>query len=100
MFFTGADIRQVKEIFAEAGQVGYVNIPKHFETGQTRGFAFVDMATPEECEKAIETLDGLEVEGRNIRVSKSEPGAPPAKKKKKKFGKKAYREYSVLLRLI
>ena len=43
------------------------------DTGQPRGFAFVQMMTPEDARTAIEKLDGQEVDGRTLRVNEARP---------------------------
>lgn len=48
-------------------------MPKDRETGKKRGFAFVEMDSDEEEEKAIEALDGAEWMGRIIKVNKAKP---------------------------
>jgi RNA recognition motif-containing protein len=59
--------------FAEYGTVNRVQVPTDRDTGRVRGFAFVEMSSDEEEAKAIETLDGAEWMGRNLRVSKARP---------------------------
>jgi RNA recognition motif-containing protein len=61
------------EVFSEYGTVRRVHLPKDRETGQFRGFAFVEMDTPEEEETAIAELDGAEWMGRHIKVNKARP---------------------------
>ncbi len=63
----------LEQLFAQSGQVVSVAIPTDAETGRKRGFAFVEMGSPEEAEAAIEALNGKEVEGRAIAVSISKP---------------------------
>lgn len=60
-------------MFAEYGTIELVSVPRRAETGQSRGFAFVDMASKEEVTKAIEGLNGSMVGGRTIRVAESLP---------------------------
>ena len=55
--------------FAEIGQVTSVKLVYDRETGRSRGFGFVEYATPEEAGEAVSKLDGVEFEGRNIKVS-------------------------------
>ena len=43
------------------------------ETGRPRGFAFAEFATDEEAQAAIEQLDGMELDGRNLRVNEAQP---------------------------
>jgi len=63
----------LKEVFAEYGIVKSVRLPTDRETGRVRGFAFVEMNSEAEEESAIETLDGAEWMGRNLKVSKARP---------------------------
>ncbi len=63
----------LKEVFAEYGTVNRVHIPTDRETGRVRGFAFVEMASEEEEDKAIETLDGADWMNRELRVNKAKP---------------------------
>ena len=60
-------------MFAEAGTVQSANIIEDRETGRSRGFAFVEMSTDEEAKKAIATLDGKEIDGRNLKVNEAKP---------------------------
>jgi RNA recognition motif-containing protein len=59
--------------FAEYGSVKRVQLPTDRETGRMRGFAFVEMGSDEEEEKAISELDGAEWMGRNLKVNKAKP---------------------------
>ena len=59
------------EVFAEYGKVKRVYFPTDRETGKKRGFAFVEMETAAEEDKAIETLDGAEWMGREMKVNKA-----------------------------
>lgn len=61
------------QIFAEYGTVNRVLLPTDRETGQQRGFAFVEMGTETEESAAIEALDGAEWMGRDLKVSKAKP---------------------------
>jgi cold-inducible RNA-binding protein len=58
--------------FAECGGVRSVSVMVDRETGQSRGFAFVEMETPEATLKAIAELDGQRLEGRALRVRAAE----------------------------
>jgi RNA recognition motif-containing protein len=66
---------ELNEIFAEYGEVVSVKIVMDRETGRAKGFAFVEMAVDSEGKKAIEELDGAEVNGRNIKVNEARPKA-------------------------
>ncbi len=63
----------LNEVFAEYGTVKRVHIPTDRETGRARGFAFVEMGTEAEEEKAIETLDEAQWMGRSLKVNKAKP---------------------------
>jgi RNA recognition motif-containing protein len=63
----------LKEIFEEYGEVKSANIITDKFTGKSRGFGFVEMANNEEANKAIEELNGGELEGRNIVVNEAKP---------------------------
>ncbi|NEQ33313.1 MAG: RNA-binding protein [Leptolyngbya sp. SIO4C5] len=63
----------LERVFAEYGNVNRVSLPTDRETGRPRGFAFVDMSAEAEEEKAIETLDGAEWMGREMKVNKARP---------------------------
>jgi RNA recognition motif-containing protein len=60
-------------VFAEYGSVKRVQLPTNRETGQLRGFGFVEMGTEEEETAAIEALDGAEWMGRDLKVNKAKP---------------------------
>ncbi len=59
--------------FAAAGTVVSAKIVMDKFTGRSRGFAFVDMSTEAEATKAIELLDGKDLDGRPLRVSLARP---------------------------
>ena len=63
----------LSEVFNEYGSVQRVHIPKDRETGRVRGFAFVEMKSEANEEKAIEILNGAEWMGRDIKVDKAKP---------------------------
>ena len=70
-FVTTSD--QLREIFAKAGKVVEANVVMDKMTGKSRGFGFVEMATDEDVKKAIDSLNGTEIEGRKIFVSEARP---------------------------
>lgn len=63
----------VSEVFAEYGTVKRVQLPTDRETGRMRGFGFIEMASDEEENAAIEALDGAEWMGRDLKVNKARP---------------------------
>lgn len=60
----------VKNLFAEFGEVHSVKIIMDWETGSSRGFGFVEMAA-ESAPSAISALDGKEYMGLNLRVNEA-----------------------------
>ena len=69
----GATEDSVRALFETHGTVGRVNICTDRDTGQPRGFGFVEMANDGEGEKAIAALNGCELDGRLLRVSEARP---------------------------
>jgi len=67
---TEDDLRQA---FGQYGAVSTVNIIKDRETGQPRGFAFVEMADNKEAANAINELNLREISGRSITVNEARP---------------------------
>ncbi len=63
----------LSEVFAEYGTVKRVHLPTDRETGRVRGFAFVEMGTAAEEATAIETLDGAQWMGRDLKVNQARP---------------------------
>lgn len=66
----------VKQIFAEFGEVESVKIIRDRETGRAKGFGFVEMPNETEASAAMQELNGKEVQGRNIKVDKYRQSAP------------------------
>ena len=63
----------LEQVFADYGTVKQVQLPTDRETGRLRGFAFVEMGSEAEEAKAIESLDGAEWMGRDLKVNKAKP---------------------------
>lgn len=64
---------ELKTLFAGVGAVTSVAIIKDRDTGQSKGFGFVEMAEDAEADEAIKTLNGKEVGGRTIMVNEARP---------------------------
>ena len=64
---------ELRELFSQAGEVESASVIEDRETGRSRGFAFVEMATPEGAAAAIEQLNGKDVGGRNLTVNEARP---------------------------
>jgi RNA recognition motif-containing protein len=65
--------QDLEELFGQIGQVESVSIVTDRDTGQPRGFAFVEMAGNAEAQAAIQNLDGREVDGRALKVNEARP---------------------------
>lgn len=63
----------LQEHFATAGVVESANVVMDRETGRSRGFGFVEMASEEEANTAIAQFNGQEYDGRNIVVNEAKP---------------------------
>jgi RNA recognition motif-containing protein len=66
---------ELKDLFSEAGHVASAKIITDRQTGQPRGFGFVEMETKLEGEKAISMLNGRQIEGRVLAVNEARPQA-------------------------
>lgn len=69
----GATEDSVRSLFETHGTVGRVNIVTDRDTGQPRGFGFVEMSNDGEGEKAIASLNGTDLDGRTLSVSEARP---------------------------
>ena len=65
--------QDLQELFASAGTVETVNVMRDMATGRARGFAFVEMATDEDAQNAITTLNNHSYGGRNLTVNEARP---------------------------
>jgi len=72
------DDAALSDLFAQAGTVESASIARDQTTGRARGFGFVEMATDEEAQRAIETLNNSDLEGRTIVVNEARPKAERA----------------------
>ena len=66
---------ELREAFGAAGTVESASVIEDRDTGRSRGFAFVEMATAEEAAAAIEQFNGKEFGGRNLTVNEAKPRA-------------------------
>jgi len=65
--------QDLEALFAQAGTVQSASVVEDRDTGQSRGFAFVEMSTQEEATSAIEQFNGKEVGGRAMKVNEAKP---------------------------
>jgi cold-inducible RNA-binding protein len=63
----------LRELFAEQGEVVSASVIKDRDSGQSKGFGFVEMADVKEGQAAIAALNGKEVDGRTIVVNQARP---------------------------
>lgn len=63
---------ELKQIFEEYGAVNSVRIITDKFSGRSKGFGFVEMATEDDAKKAIDSLNGADIGGRNVKVSAAE----------------------------
>jgi RNA recognition motif-containing protein len=64
---------ELQQLFSQAGTVESAAVVEDRDTGRSRGFGFVEMATKEEGEKAIEQFNGADMNGRNLNVNEARP---------------------------
>ncbi len=69
----GTTEESVRSLFENYGTVERVSIVTDRDTGQPRGFGFVEMANDDEAERAISSLNGRELEGRDLNVNEARP---------------------------
>jgi cold-inducible RNA-binding protein len=63
----------LRTLFAQAGTVASVALIKDRDTGQSKGFAFVEMSNQSEAEKAIQTFNGYTLSNRPLKVNMARP---------------------------
>ncbi len=64
---------ELRQLFEQKGPVESVTVMRDADTGRSRGFAFVEMASEEAAQKAIAELNGYSIEGRNLTVNEARP---------------------------
>ncbi len=64
---------ELEAAFSAYGHVERVSLVRDRDTGQSRGFAFVEMSNPDEATKAINELNGRELNGRAMNVNEARP---------------------------
>jgi RNA recognition motif-containing protein len=70
-FQTSSD--DLQQLFAQVGTVESATVVEDRDTGRSRGFGFVEMASKEEGQKAIEEFNGKDLNGRNLTVNEARP---------------------------
>jgi RNA recognition motif-containing protein len=69
----GASEAAVRSLFEAYGTVSRINLITDRETGQARGFGFVEMSVNADANRAIAGLNGRELEGRALNVNEARP---------------------------
>lgn len=64
---------ELQALFGQAGTVETVKVIRDMATGRPRGFAFVEMSTDDEAQKAISELNNHQLEGRGLTVNEARP---------------------------
>lgn len=72
-----ASDQDLHNLFASVGTVETVNLMRDMATGRARGFAFVEMATDEEAQTAIDQLNNSDFGGRHLTVNEARPKPSP-----------------------
>ncbi len=71
-----ADQQTLVDTFSKFGTVDSVNVITDRDTGRSKGFAFVEMSSGGEAQKAMQELNGSSLDGREIKVNEAKPKAP------------------------
>src|SRR5215468_3396009 len=66
----------LREMFGQVGQVESARIITDRDTGRSKGFGFVEMATEQEASEAIKRFNGKDLDGRALTVNEARPMAP------------------------
>lgn len=72
--------RDLRVMFEEFGELESVRIVSDRITGRSKGFGFVEMSSDSEAAKAMKSLDGRVIDGKNIKVIPADSGAGRAKR--------------------
>ncbi|MGE4233225.1 MAG: RNA recognition motif domain-containing protein [Bacteriovoracia bacterium] len=71
-----ANESSLTELFSQCGTVSSVKVITDRDTGRSKGFAFIEMASDDEASSAISKFDGSDCEGRAMKVNEAKPEAP------------------------
>ena len=95
----GTTEQTLRSLFEQYGTVNRVNLMTDRDTGQPKGFAFVEMPNDEEARKAMSAINGTDIGGRTLAVNEARPkadragggGAGRRPDKRDRFGREAPR---------
>ena len=65
--------QSLQDTFSQCGEVDSVNVITDRDSGQSKGFGFVEMSSDSEAQKAIQELNGTSIDGREIKVNEAKP---------------------------
>jgi RNA recognition motif-containing protein len=65
---------RLRDLFTQAGTVESATVVMDRDTGRSRGFGFVEMATAPDAEAAVAKFNGQDVDGRTLKVERANPG--------------------------
>ena len=68
-----ANQESLQTTFSQCGTVDSVNLITDRDTGQSKGFGFIEMSSDSEAQKAIQEMNGTEIDGREIKVNEAKP---------------------------
>ena len=80
---------ELKELFAEFGEITEATIISDKFSGRSTGFGFVTFATKEEAEKAVAEMNDKEMQGRQLKVSIAKPMDPDRPRPERSFGNRS-----------
>ncbi len=69
----GIDSRQLEALFSAYGEISDAFVLTDRDTGRSRGFGFVTFASSDDASRAIEEMNGKDVDGREIVVNEAKP---------------------------
>lgn len=89
---------ELREVFAHYGSVERVNVVTDRDSGQSRGFAFVEMTERRDAETAMSVLNGWELNGRSMNVNEARPktqngGGGGGERPQKRYGSRGGPRY-------
>ena len=75
------DEDKLQKIFEQYGEINSIKIIKDKETGESKGFGFIEMKNDEEGKKAIHAMNSQEIDGRHVKVNIAKPRKTAYRKK-------------------
>ena len=78
----------LRDLFAKAGEVTSVALITDHDSGNSKGFAFVEMSTQVEAEQAISMLNGFNLDNRELKINMAKPRVNRGSRSKRQSGRK------------